>query len=124
MQASTRLPGESGGDSRGGPVFPVAPTTVRVCVYRTPGHHVDVGNFVRGFTLDRRRTARLLAALRGAASSARCPVQHTFAWIWADTARGVPTVELGGCFRVARLYPRRAVGRADPKVIRSLLVSG
>jgi hypothetical protein len=122
MRWGIELPGRAGGRAAGGPVFAVAPKTVHVCVYRTWGAHHDVGNFVRGFKLDRGRTARLLAALAGAGRGTRCPVQRTFAVV--SGAHGeAAQVELGGCFRVARLYPTRGVGRADPTVIRSLLGS-
>ena len=105
----------------GGPLFKSAPQTVRVCIYRTKDF--EVGNFVRGFSLDATRTDQLLEAMTGAAPSGSCPREQTFAVIaarpelWAE-------VELGGCWRVGRTYPDYGMGGSDPAVVRAILGSG
>ena len=123
MRWGVELPGGLGRRAAGGSLFPVAPKTLRVCVYRTSAEHQDVGNFVRGFKLERLKTARLLAALTRPGPTARCPVQRTYAVLIAGPGQAL-SVELGGCFRVARRYPTSGVGSANPSVIRSLLGSG
>jgi hypothetical protein len=104
----------------GGSLFKSLPTTVRVCIYRTPRNDFEVGNFVRGYPLGVAQTQRLLGAMTGAAPSGSCPDERTFAVIkakpelWAE-------VELGGCFRVGRTYPDYGMGGADPAAVRSIL---
>jgi hypothetical protein len=102
----------------GGPLFPFTPKTVKVCIFRT--EDFEVGNFVRGFSLDAARTTRLLAALAGAAPSGACRNQPLFAVVSARNEDGV-WVELGGCYRVARSYRGYTLGRANPSVARSIL---
>lgn len=110
-------------ETAGGTLFKSLPTTLRVCVYRTPANDFEVGSFVRGFSLDASRTAKLLRAMTGAAPSGSCPNDRTFAVVsakpelWAE-------VELGGCFRVGRTYPDYGLGGADPAVVRAILGSG
>ena len=101
-------------------MFKSSPTTVRVCIYRTPRNDFEVGNFVRGYPLGVAQTQRLLGAMTGAAPSGSCPDESTFAVIkakpelWAE-------VELGGCFRVGRTYPDYGMGGANPAAVRSIL---
>jgi len=45
----------------GGPLFKSSPRTVRACIYRTPRNDLEVGNFVRGFSLGVAQTQRSLA---------------------------------------------------------------
>lgn len=106
----------------GGPVFKSSPKTLRVCVYRTPPNDFEVGNFVRGYSLDAPQTARLLSALTGAAPSGSCPNERTFAVIGAKPELWAE-VELGGCFRVGRTYPGYGLGGADPSVVNAILGS-
>lgn len=115
------LPGGGIGPLRstsGGPLFDVAPKAARVCIYRT--RDFEVGNFVRGFSLDAGQTRRLLRAMTRAAPSGSCPAERTFVLVngggdgWAE-------VELGGCFRVGRTYPDYGMGAADPAVVRAVL---
>jgi hypothetical protein len=119
----TEFPSAAAGDSSGGVLFPGVPLTVQVCVYRTSATRHGVGNLVRAFTLDRPQTARLFNALKAPGPTSRCPVQRTFAWLIAPNDQAVE-VELGGCFRVARYLEWPGVGRGDPDVVRSLLLSG
>ena len=105
-------------DSAGGPLFPVAPKTVRVCVFRTPPNRFAVGQFVRGFRrLDGSRTRRLLSALTGPGPRRGCAKQRTFAVV-IRSAGSVANVELGGCWRVVR--PDRLAGTAKPAVVRAI----
>ena len=106
-------------DSTGGPLFPVAPKTVRACIFRTPPDRFAVGHFVRGFgRLDASRTRRLLRALTGPGPSRGCPKQRTFAVVIRSPG-SVASVELGGCYRVERAD--RLAGTAKPAVVRSIL---
>ncbi len=105
-------------DSTGGPLFPVAPETVRICVFRTPPNRFAVGNFVRGFRLDASRTRRLLRALAGPGPRRGCPKQRTFAVV-IKSPGSVASVELGGCYRVDRAD--RTAGTARPAVVRGIL---
>lgn len=104
----------------GGPLFEVTPTTVNVCVYRTPPGDFEVGNFVRGFALDASQTQRLLGAMTGRASRGSCANQRLFATVGPRNEDGVQ-VELGGCFRVARSYRNYTLGSAEPGVVRAIL---
>lgn len=106
----------------GGPLFKASPKTVRACIYRTPANDFEVGNFVRGFSLDAAQTARLLGAMTGAAPSGTCSDERTFAVIQARPERWAQ-VELGSCFRVGRTYPDYGIGGADPSVVRAILGS-
>jgi hypothetical protein len=106
-------------DSGGGPLFPVAPKSVRICVFRTPPNRFAVGHFVRGFRrLGAARTRRLLGALTGAGPRRGCPKQRTFAVIIRSPG-SVASVELGGCYRVERAD--RLAGAANPAVVRAIL---
>jgi hypothetical protein len=102
----------------GGPLFDSAPHTVRVCIYRTLDF--EVGDFVRGFSLDPTRTHRLLEAMTGAAPNGSCPNEQTFALIAAKPERWAE-VELGGCWRVGRTYPDYGMGGSNPAVVRAIL---
>ena len=105
-------------NSAGGPLFHVAPKTVRVCVFRTPPDRFAVGRFVRGFRLDASRTRRLLGALTGAGPKRGCAKQRTFAVVIASPGSAA-NVELGGCWRVDRAD--RLAGTAKPAVVRAIL---
>ena len=106
-------------DSAGGPLFPQAPGTVRICVFRTPPDRFAVGHFVRGFRrLDASRTRRLLRALTGAGPRRGCAKQRAFAVVIRSPG-SVASVELGGCWRVDR--PDRLAGTAKPAVVRAIL---
>jgi hypothetical protein len=106
-------------DSAGGLLFPLAPKTVRICVFRTPPDRFAVGHFVRGFgRLDASRTRRLLRALTGAGPRRGCAKQRTFAVVIRSPG-SVASVELGGCWRVDR--PDRLAGTAKPAVVRAIL---
>jgi hypothetical protein len=105
-------------DSTGGPLFPTAPKTVRVCVFRTPPDRFAVGNFIRGFRLDASRTRRLLRAAAGSGPKRGCAKQRTFAVV-IRAPGSVASVELGGCYRVDR--PDRLAGTANPSVVRAIL---
>jgi hypothetical protein len=105
-------------DSTGGPLFTVAPRTVRICIFRTPPNHFAVGYFVRGFRLDASRTRRLLRALTGAGPRRGCAKQRTFAVV-IRSAGSVASVELAGCWRVDRAD--RLAGTAKPAVVRAIL---
>lgn len=107
----------------GGAVFAEAPKTVRVCAYRMPPGSTEVGNFVRGFSLDSAKTRRLLAGLTGAGPRGSCSEQRTFAVIIANPGLE-SNVELGGCFRVVRPYPNHGLGSANPAVVRAILGVG
>ena len=101
----------------GGPVFATAPTTVRVCIYRT--EDFESGSFVRGVRLDASQTHKLLGAMTGAGSSGSCPNARSFAVIVASPELSAQ-VELGGCWRVAR--PNlNGLGTADAAVVRAIL---
>jgi hypothetical protein len=106
----------------GGRVFKAPPRTVQACIYRTSANDFEVGNFVRGFSLDAAQTRRLLGAMTRAAPSGSCSAERTFAVIHAG-AELWAEVELGGCFRVGRTYPDYALGGADPAVVRAVLGS-
>jgi hypothetical protein len=105
-------------DSSGGPLFNVAPKSVRVCVFRTKADQISLGHFIRGFRLDPSRTRRLLRALTGAGPRRGCAKQRTFAVVIAS-AGSVANVELGGCWRVDR--PDRLAGTANRAVARAIL---
>jgi hypothetical protein len=109
--------------TQGGPLFAQTPRTVRICIYRTPANDLEVGNFVRGLTLNASQTPRLLGAMTGAAPDGACADQRTFALVHVSSGLEAP-VELGGCWRVARPYPNHGVGGADAAVVRSILGSG
>jgi hypothetical protein len=117
----TEFPTAAAGDSAGGTMFPGAPQTVQVCVYRTSGEGQEVGNLVRESWLDRQKTARLFHALKRPGPTKPCPVQRTFAWVIAPRNDQAVEVELGGCYRVARYLEWPGAGSGDPSVIRSLL---
>jgi hypothetical protein len=102
----------------GGPLFTVAPRTVRVCVFRTPPNNFATGNFVRGFRLDASHTGRLLRALTGAGPRRGCAKQRTFA-VLIRSPGSIASVELGGCWRVER--PDRLAGTANPAVAKTIL---
>ncbi len=104
-------------DSSGGPIFPVAPRTVRICVYRTKPDQIALGHFVRGFRLDASRTRRLLGALSGAGPRRGCPKQRTFAVVIRSPGSAV-MVELGGCWRVDR---GGLAGTTRPAVVKAIL---
>jgi hypothetical protein len=105
-----------------GPMFPRAPRVVRVCVYRTPAHDLEVGSFVRGFRLDPANTRRLLDLLTGAGPSG-CAAQRRFATI--SSLRGWGEVELGGCWRVSHYQGPFGLGRAtNPAAVRSMIDRG
>jgi len=104
--------------SPGGSLIPHTPQTVNVCVFRT--EDFEVGRFVRGFSLDRTKTRRLLGGLTGAAPSGDCANQPLFATVAAKDEEGA-WVELGGCFRVAGFTGSYVVGSANPSVVRSIL---
>lgn len=106
----------------GGPLFKTAPKTVQACIYRTPPNDFEVGDFVRGFSLDAVQTDRLLGAMTRTAPSGSCSAVRTFAVIHANPELWAE-VELGGCFRVGRTYPDYGLGGADPSVVRALLGS-
>jgi hypothetical protein len=113
--------------SPGGQLFPSAPATLKVCYYQTPASDPDIGTFVRGITLDAQRTTQLLAALTGPASDAACQASRAFVVITASNAAAAGPwagVELGGCSRVARSYPKQDFGSANPGVVQSILGSG
>jgi outer membrane murein-binding lipoprotein Lpp len=105
-------------DSTGGPLFPVAPKTVRICVFRTPPSRFAVGHFVRGFRLDASRTRRLLRALTGSGPRRGCAKQRTFAVVIRSPG-SVASVELGGCWRVDR--GDHLAGTAKPAMVRAIL---
>jgi hypothetical protein len=109
--------------SSGGPLFATTPTTVGVCIYRTPPGDFEAGTFVRGFRLDAARTRRLLPALIGRAPHGSCTNQRLFAVVYPRNEDGIE-VELGGCFRVARSYRGYALGSADGSVVRAILGVG
>jgi hypothetical protein len=111
------------GPTTGGPLFATAPRTVRVCIYRTPTNDFEVGNFVRGFSLDAAQTQRLLGAMTGAAPSGSCPNERTFA-VLSATPELWAEVELGGCWRVGRTRPDYGLGGSDPAVVRAILGTG
>jgi hypothetical protein len=101
----------------GGPVFETAPTTVRVCIYRT--EDFESGSFVRGFRLDASQTDRLLEAMTYAGPSGSCADARSFAVIVASPEL-TAQVELGGCWRVAR--PNlTGLGTADAAAVRAIL---
>jgi hypothetical protein len=104
----------------GGPLFAVTPTTVNVCIYRTPPGDFEAGNFVRGFALDASQTQRLLGAMTGRAPRGSCASQRLFATVGPRNEDGLQ-VELGGCFRVARSYRAYTLGSAEPGVVRAIL---
>jgi len=104
----------------GGPLFRRTPTTVDVCIYRTPPDDFEVGNFVRGFALDAAQTRRLLSALTGRAPRGSCTNQRLFAVVGPRNEDGVG-VELGGCFRVARSFRNYTLGSANPAVVSAVL---
>lgn len=109
-------------DSSGGPLFPIAPRTVRVCIFRTPSDNFATGRFIRGFkSLDVSRTRRLLHALTGPGPRRGCPKQRTFA-VLIRSPGSVASVELGGCWRVDRAD--RLAGTAKPAVVKAILGGG
>ena len=105
-------------DSDGGALFPVAPRTVRICVFRAPADHFAVGRFVRGFRLGASQTRRLLGALTGPGPKVGCPKQRTFAVVIRSPG-SVASVELGGCWRVERAD--RLAGTAKPAMVTAIL---
>jgi len=109
--------------SGSGPVAPSLRRPAHVCVFRVTGADREVGSFVRGFALRPDATRRLLGALTGPAPRGECPPVHEFAFITVDHGPYVQ-VELGGCWRVERSYPREGVGTADPAVAAAVLGRG
>lgn len=105
----------------GGPLFRSTPETARVCIYRT--EDFEVGNFVRGFSLDATKTHELLGAMTRAAPSGSCPDEREFAVVSASDGRWAE-VELGGCWRVGRTYPDYGMGGSGPAIVRAILGSG
>ena len=101
------------------PFFHVHPWVVRVCVYRTSARHTWIGNFVRGYRLDRSQTKRLLSALRLNAPSTACRMTTEFAEVLSRRPVAEAGVELGGCYRV-----NGGPGRADGAVVRAIVGSG
>jgi hypothetical protein len=109
--------------TRGGPVSAAVPRIVHVCVYRSPPNHFATGHFVRGFTLGTAKAHRLLRAMtRPAPPAGTCPKLRTFAVLGGPHRLGA-SIELGGCWRVARWYPQRGVGAANPAVAEAILGS-
>lgn len=105
-------------NSTGGPLFDIPPWRARVCIYRTPPDNFATGRFVRGFRLDVSQTRRLVRALTGPGPRRGCPKQRMFAEVRASVGNAA-TVELGGCYRVAR--PDRLAGTAKVAVVRAIL---
>ena len=99
------------------PFYGVHPWKVRVCVYRTSARHQWIGNFVRGFRLDRSQTKRLLSVLTGP-TRADCAMTAEFAEVFTRHPGVSAGVELGDCYRV-----NGGPGTADAAVVRSILGS-
>lgn len=104
--------------SSGGPLSPRTPTPVHVCLYQVTGSDFEVGTFQRGFVLSGAEMNRLLVALSGAGVGGNCTAQRRFA---AVLGNGWATVELGGCWRVARSYPNSALGSANGSAVGAVL---
>jgi hypothetical protein len=104
--------------SSGGPLFIRAPRTVRVCIYATTANDFEVGSFQRVVQLSADDTATLLDALSKPGRAGSCRTQQEFA---AVLSNDWTTVELGGCWRVARSEPHAGIGSADATVVARLL---
>jgi hypothetical protein len=109
--------------SGSGPVAPSLRRPTHVCVFRVTRADREVGSFVRGFALRPDASRRLLGALTGPAPGGECPPVRVFAFVTIDGGPYVQ-VELGGCWRVERSYPREGVGTADPAVAAAVLGRG
>lgn len=105
--------------SSGGPLYMARPTTVRVCEYTVTGRDFGVGTFADGFVLSAADTSRLLDALTRPGTSGSCAPQRKFAAVLTNGQWA--TVELGGCWRVARSYPSSQMGSADAAGVNAVL---
>jgi hypothetical protein len=106
--------------SSGGPIFDPQVSAVRVCLYQATGSGLDGGTFERGVDLSAADTRKLLAALTGPGRGTDCPAQRQFAAITAADGEWA-TVELGGCWRVARSSSHPGIGSANASVVSALL---
>jgi hypothetical protein len=108
--------------SAGGPLFMRTPKSVHVCLYRVTGSDLEVGTFQRGFVPSAADTGKLLHALAGPGLGGSCSAQRKFAAVLSDSG-GWATVELGGCWRVARSYPSGELGSADAAAVSGVLTA-
>jgi hypothetical protein len=102
--------------SRGGPLFGTTPARVHLCVYQVNAGDPLDGTFQRGSVLSAADTKTLLGALTGPAPTGDCPDQSKFAAVTTDTNQML-TIELGGCWRVARSSTHWETGTANGSVV-------
>jgi hypothetical protein len=98
------------------------PRGLRACIYQSLDEAGD-GMLARVLSVRGRRAAQLVQALHGTPSQSHqsCPTQNQFAVIHDHRGASV-TVELGGCWRVARDIPSSTIlGTAVAEQITRLL---
>lgn len=118
-----RITDEMGGpqtDGGGGPVFMHPATTLHICIYRDSGIDPEVGDFERVRDVSGADAVALAKALEGPPPTGTCHSQPEFAVVGAGPGSWA-NVELGGCWRVARNYPRFGTGTADRAAVSRLL---